>query len=297
MTPDHAPHVVIVGSLNMDLIATARSIPMPGETVLGTTYTNLHGGKGANQAVAAARAGAQVTMIGRIGNDEFGTALRNQLESEHINVEWVRPCQHDPSGVALITVAGSGENAIVVVPGANALLRTVHVDDAIAAGAFQASRVLLAQLETPVSVVAHAIAEAHERDMRVVLNPAPVTALPDELWPHVDVLVVNEHEVEQLGGIELLRTLVPNIVNTLGGDGIVVYRPGHDPEVIAALEVPVVDTTGAGDAFCGVLAAELAAGRDVLGAAAIANVAAGLSVTQRGARTSPTASEVAAHIG
>jgi ribokinase len=288
--------VVVVGSLNMDLVAATDSLPEPGETVMGRDFAMLPGGKGANQAVAAARAGAQVTMIGRVGPDDFGSSLKAGLTAEGIDVANVGVCKHDPTGVALISVAEDGENAIVVVPGANHMLRAVHVDDAGAAGVFSSGGVMLLQLEIPLEVAVAAARTATDAGMTVVFNPAPAQPLPDDLWRLIDVLVVNETELEQLGGFDVVRPRVHHLVATMGEQGIEVYAAGVAGESIGPLSVDVVDTTGAGDAFCGYLAAELAMGSDVLAAAALANIAAGLSVTTRGARTSPTAEQVAAYL-
>ncbi len=287
--------VVVVGSINMDLVVTTSHIPAPGETVLGGSFSTLPGGKGANQAVAAARAGAAVSMVGRLGPDAFGDALRAGLADEGVNVDNVGTCKHDPSGVALISVADNGENAIVVAPGANSMIRSVHVDDAAAAGLFVGAPVVLLQLEIPIDVMAHAAALAHDAGSIVILNPAPAKDLPPSLWSHVDVLIANETEIEQLGGIDALNALVSTVVATLGADGIVVHHNG-EARSIESLDVDVIDSTGAGDCFCGWFAAELAAGNDVFGAAALANVAAGLSVTRLGARTSPTTAEVDAYL-
>ncbi len=288
--------VVVVGSINMDLVVTTSHIPEAGETVLGDSFSTLPGGKGANQAVAAARAGAAVAMVGRLGPDAFGDTLRAGLIEEEIDVSHVGTCKHDPSGVALISVAESGENAIVVAPGANSMIRTVHVDDAAKAGLFAGAPVVLLQLEIPIDVMAHAAATAHNAGSVVVLNPAPAKDLPASLWQHVDVLIANETEIEQLGGIDSLTSRVTTVVATLGADGIAVHHNG-EVQSIESLDVEVIDTTGAGDCFCGWFAAELAAGNDVFAAAALANVAAGLSVTSLGARTSPTAAEVDAYLG
>jgi ribokinase len=293
VSPAVSPAVVVVGSLNMDLVATAAHIPAPGETVLGNTLRTLHGGKGANQAVAAARLGAPVTMIGRVGADAYGPQLRDELSREGIDTTWIGTCKHDPSGVALITVADTGENCIVVVPGANGLLRAVHVDDAFVHPP-QPGSVMVLQLEVPLDVVLHAAKLGRQHQLQVVLNPAPVAPLPEELWSYVDVLIVNEHECSQLGGVATLCQLVPHVVTTLGGDGVVVYERGTEPVSIAAQKVAVVDTTGAGDAFVGALAAQLAFGVSLQDAAIQANTAAGLSVTKLGARTSPTSAELAA---
>lgn len=287
--------VVVVGSINMDLVVTTPHIPTPGETVLGGSFSTLPGGKGANQAVAAARAGAAVTMVGRVGPDAFGETLQAGLVDEGIDVTHVGTEKHDPTGVALISVADTGENAIVVAPGANSMIRTVHVDDAARAGVFGANSYVLVQLEIPIDVMAHAAQVAHRAGSTVILNPAPAKDLPASLWEHVDVVIANETEIQQLGGIDALTARVATVVETLGGDGIVVHHHG-EIRSIESLQVQVVDSTGAGDCFCGWFAAELAAGNDVFPAAALANVAAGLSVTRLGARTSPTLAEVGEYL-
>ncbi len=287
--------VVVVGSINMDLVVTTPHIPTPGETVLGGSFSTLPGGKGANQAVAAARAGAAVTMVGRVGLDAFGDTLRAGLVDEGIDVTHVGTEKHDPTGVALISVADTGENAIVVAPGANSMIRTVHVDDAARAGVFGPNSYVLVQLEIPIDVMAHAAQVAQRAGSTVILNPAPAKDLPASLWEHVEVVIANETEIHQLGGIDALTARVATVVETLGGDGIVVHHNG-ETRSIESLQVQVVDSTGAGDCFCGWFAAELAAGNDVFAAAALANVAAGLSVTRLGARTSPTLAEVGEYL-
>ena len=287
--------VVVVGSINMDLVVTTPHIPTPGETLLGGSFSTLPGGKGANQAVAAARAGAAVTMVGRVGLDAFGDTLRAGLVDEGIDVTHVGTEKHDPTGVALISVADTGENAIVVAPGANSMIRTVHVDDAARAGVFGPNSYVLVQLEIPIDVMAHAAQVAQRAGSTVILNPAPAKDLPASLWEHVEVVIANETEIQQLGGIDALTARVATVVETLGGDGIVVHHHG-EIRSIESLQVQVVDSTGAGDCFCGWFAAELAAGNDVFAAAALANVAAGLSVTRLGARTSPTLAEVGEYL-
>ncbi len=289
--------VIVVGSINMDLVVHADHVPAPGETILGDKLITLPGGKGANQAVAAARAGGLVSMIGRLGPDAFGTQLRDGLRAEGIDVVAVGTCKHDPSGVALITVASNGENAIVVAPGANAMIRSVHVDDVIDASAspFVAGAIVLMQLEIPLEVVVHTAARARAAGCRVVLNTAPAQPLPDELLANVDIVIANETEVEMLGGVDAIRANVPTLVATLGANGLKVHSstgvahvPGH--------QVDVVDTTGAGDASCGAFVAALAAGYSESDAAVRANAAGALTTTALGARSSPTSSEIDAFL-
>jgi ribokinase len=285
--------VVVIGSINMDLIVNADHVPAPGETILGDKLITLPGGKGANQAAAAARAGATVSMIGRVGPDAFGSELRDGLRADGIDVAAVGTCKHDPTGVALITVAANGENAIVVAPGANAMIRTVHVDDVIdsSPSPFVRGGVVLMQLEIPLEVVVHAAHRARAAGCRVVLNPAPAQPLPDELLATVDVVIANETEVDMLGGIDVLRTRVHTVVATLGADGLTLHSSGTSLHVLGH-KVDVVDTTGAGDATCGAFVASLAAGCSETEAAVRANAAGALTTTAQGARTSPSAVEI-----
>lgn len=290
-----AGRVVVVGSANVDLVVPVERHPHGGETVLGGTLTRSPGGKGANQAVAAARAGGAATsMVGALGRDDAADLLLASLTGAGVDVGAVARLDV-PSGTALITVDAAGENAIVVAPGANGHVR---VDDAARERLARAD-VVLAQLEVPVEAVL-AAARVRPAGAPLVLNAAPSRALPDEVWAAVDVLVVNEHEARDLApgaadpGAALLDR-VPAVVVTLGGAGATVLRRGRPPEAVPGMRVEVVDTTGAGDTFCGVLAAGLARGADLADAARTATVAAALAVTRRGAQDAvPTAQEVRA---
>lgn len=289
--------VVVVGSANVDLVVPVERHPAGGETVLGGTLTRTPGGKGANQAVASARAGGAATsMVGALGTDDAADLLLASLTGAGVDVGAVARVDL-PTGTALITVDAAGENAIVVAPGANGLVR---VDDA-ARGRLAAADVVLAQLEVPVATVV-AAARARRDGASLVLNAAPSRDLPPELWREVDVLVVNEHEARDLAGqgrgVEAARLLlerVPAVVVTLGGAGAVVLRRGLPDAPVPGVPVEAVDTTGAGDTFCGVLAAGLARGDDLADAARGATVAAALAVTRHGAQDAvPTAAECAA---
>jgi ribokinase len=268
--------VVVVGSANVDLVLPVQRIPRPGETVLASGLTRVPGGKGANQAVAAARAGASTALVASLGDDEPGALLRDALGAAGVELELVSTT-HTPTGTAIITVDAAGENAITVAPAANAELML----DETSESAIRAAAVVLAQLEIPFETV-RAAAEASSY---FILNAAPAAELDDDLLAHVNLLVVNEQEGEVVGGPDPAALLerVPAAVVTLGGAGALVLRRGEDEVRVAGVEVEVVDTTAAGDTFCGVLAAALAAGADLTEAVKRANVAASLSVQTAGA--------------
>ena len=304
------PTLVVVGSINLDVVVRTPRHPKPGETVLGSDVAEYPGGKGANQAVAAARAGGQVRMVGRIGGDERGRALRDGLAGEGIDVAGVGVCKHDPTGLALITVDESGENTIVVVSGANHKIRPVHIDDAAAGGAFAGASVLLAQLECPVDVVTAALRHARSAGVRTVLNAAPAAILDADVLDLVDVLVVNEHELAIVTGLtdfaEALKSAtqrVPIVIVTLGSRGSVFTARGpsgsdgtfavNGPTTVPAFEVVAVDTTAAGDAFCGAMAVSLADGSSIEAAVLRGNAAGALAATRPGAQPSlPTEDEI-----
>jgi ribokinase len=280
--------VVVVGSANLDLVATTHRLPGPGETVLGSDFAQHPGGKGLNQAVAAARAGASVAFVAAVGDDDAGLRLRSVAEDEGIDVAGVVVAAGATTGRALITVDERGENSIVVIPGANSLARVASLPSAT---------VVLAQLETPVETVIAAFTAARSAGSRTVLNPAPVPndGLPPELLALCDVVVPNEHEVELLGGVDrLVAAGVGAVVVTRGAAGVTVTRAG-DPATlsIAAFQVHPIDTTGAGDAFCGTLACGLATGADLPDAARRAAAAGALATTVAGAVPSlPVAAEI-----
>jgi ribokinase len=273
--------IAVVGSINLDVVVEVERLPAPGETVIGGDRRELPGGKGANQAVAAARLGAAVALVGRVGADDAGRRLRDGLAGERVDVTHVRQDPEAPTGMALIAVDAAGENSIVVSPGANARVSPGDVEAAsdLLAGA----AVTLLQHEVPDEAVAAAITAAGGT---VMLNPAPARALAGP----VDVLVPNRGELEMLTGrtgdpVELARGLqgAAAVVVTLGPEGAVVVE-GQRAERIPAPHVEAVDTTGAGDAFCGALAQAVADGAALVEAARWAARAAAVSVTRLGAR-------------
>jgi ribokinase len=280
--------VVVVGSANLDLVATARRLPGPGETVLGSDFAQHAGGKGLNQAVAAARAGASVALVAAVGDDDAGLTLRSVAEHEGIDVSGLVIAEGTATGRALITVDERGENSIVVVPGANSSARVTTLPSAA---------VVLAQLEVPVDTVIAAFRAARAAGSSTVLNPAPVPneGLPHELLALCDVVVPNEHEVELLGGVDrLVAGGVGAVVVTRGAAGVTVTAAtGGASRSIPAFDVEPIDTTGAGDAFCGTLACRLATGADLFSAARSAAAAGALATTVAGAVPSlPVAAEI-----
>ena len=292
--------IVVVGSANLDLVVEVDQIPAVGETVMGGDLHRIPGGKGANQAVAAARLGRDVAMIGRLGADEGGQMLRAALDTDGVDTSRLLTTPDVPNGVALISVGSDGDNAIVVSPGANARVTAADVD--AAADALHGATVTLLQLEIPLDAVT---AAAHAARGAVILNPAPAPAepLPADLLAQVDVLVPNQTELATLAGhdgpvdAEIAATLAPllpsrAVVVTLGAEGALVIEGGTSTHVPAPTVTPV-DTTAAGDSFCGALADALVRGESLVDAARWA-VRVGAATTQRpGAQPSlPTPAEV-----
>lgn len=295
-----AARVVVVGSANVDVMARVPRIPAPGETLLATSLTRGPGGKGANQAVASARAGgADTWFVGRLGDDGDGELLRRSLAGSGVGVDAIETSS-EPTGTALISVADDGENAIVVVGGANADFSSLSQ---LQRDRIRAADVVVAQLEIPLGTV-HAAAQARRSGARFVLNAAPSQPLPQELLADVDVLVVNEHELTDLAGemdpekaMTAVARRVPALVVTLGARGSIAVERDRRTS-IAAIPATPVDTTGAGDTFVGVLAARLAAGDGLTDAARWGSAAAALAVQRQGAQAAvPSAAEVAAVMG
>jgi ribokinase len=269
--------VVVVGSANLDLVATLDHLPKPGETIVALDYAEHAGGKGVNQAVACARMGARTAFVGCVGNDDAGTFLRGVLENEGIDTTMLRVVDM-PTGRAFINVDSRGENEIVVVSGAN-----TQVGVAQNPLVLPTSRVLLMQLEIPLATVSAALTLARKSGTLTVLNPAPYKSLTEDVLSLVDVIVPNETESAACGGTNaLLKAGVATVVTTLGEKGAVINTASSETS-IAPHKVVAVDTVGAGDAFIGALSAELARGATISDAASVGAVAGALATTVHGA--------------
>jgi len=290
--------VTVLGSANLDEVVRVARLPAPGETVLALGRDRLPGGKGLNQAVAAARAGARTAFVASVGRDDAADLLLAALRDAGVDPSAVGRSDR-PTGTALVTVQESGENSIVVDPGANRDVRPAGPGRAAVTGA----RVLLAQLEVPLPVVAEAAAAAHDAGVTVVLNAAPSQPLPADLLAAVDVLVLNEHELRDVTGLSsvdvalaVLADQVRAVVVTLGAEGAR-WRSADGAGSAPGFRAQVVDTTGAGDAFAGTLAAALAAGADLEPAVRRGTAAGALSVERAGAAVSmPTRAEIDARL-
>lgn len=288
--------VTVFGSCNMDLVTYVGTAPKRGETVLGREFHTVQGGKGANQAIAAARAGATVNMIGAVGDDDLGARLRASLEGFGVRTGGVRTAPGS-SGTAHIVVDDDGGNSIVIVPGANGTLDSLSPDDE---QRIAESQILLLQLEIPLAGVELAAAAGARHGVPVVLTPAPAAELPASFLSHVDILVPNEHEAEVLTGhadperaLASLLELVPEVVITLGSQGSLYGDRSGDIVRIPSYPVRAVDTTAAGDTFVGVLSVLRVEGADMSESLAVASAASALSVQRNGASSSmPTRQEI-----
>lgn len=295
--------IVVVGSSNTDMIVRVRRIPRPGETILGGEFSSAAGGKGANQAVGATRAGGNVTLVARVGADVFGKQTLASFLRNGINVQSVFHDKTAPSGVALILVAEDGENCIAVASGANARLTSSDVRKV--AKVIRSAAILVVQLETPIETVQTAVTIAAKAGVRVILNPAPARPLPDSLLQRISILTPNETEAELLTGVKVTNEAaaaratrklrargVQTVILTLGSRGAFLAGDGHE-QLVPGYKVKAVDTTAAGDIFNGALAVALAEGSSLLEAVRFANAAAAISVTRLGAQPSaPTRREI-----
>ena len=290
------PQIAVVGSINMDMVFKTPRMPVPGETLMGHSFHQVHGGKGANQAVAAARMGGAVSFIACVGDDLNGQSCLQALTQDGIELQNIRVVADCATGVAGILLDDSGENCIVLTTGANALMCNSDIDKA--SNAIEQAKLLLCQLETPFATVLHAIECARRANVKVVLNPAPAQALSDQVLAQVDYLVVNETEAALLSGYEvtdlasaeaaaavLLERGAQCVLVTLGASGMWVATSGNS-YFLPAFVVKVVDTTAAGDTFVGSFAVALAEGMELRAACMFAQSAAALAVTKLGAQSS-----------
>lgn len=297
--------IVVIGSSNTDMVIRSKRMPRPGETVLGGDFMMNQGGKGANQAVAAAKLGGRTVFVGKVGNDIFGKQTIEMLKKLDIDVSCLGVSEKDPSGVALINVDYSGENSIAVASGANADLMPADIDKA--EEAIKSAALVIMQLESPIETVTYAAKLAKKHGVTVILNPAPAPAepLPAELMANVDILIPNETEAEIISGIDItdteseLRAIrkihsmgVRIVIFTLGSEGALVCENG-ECDKIPSVKVKAVDTTAAGDTFCGALSVALSEGADIKEAVRFACKAAAITVTRPGAQQSiPTRDEL-----
>ena len=295
--------IVVIGSCNTDMVINTERLPLPGETIIGGNFFMNAGGKGANQAVAAARLGGKVSFIAKVGNDHFGSRSIEQYKSEGIDVDHLLIDNDNPSGVALIMVDAKGENCIAVASGANAMLRTEDIDKAT--GMIERGDIVLMQLETPLDTVEYTARIAKGMGKKVILNPAPALHLPDSLLKNLYMLIANETETEHISGITItdMESIcraadvisergVENVVITLGSKGAFIKENGAYHKV-PAIKVKAVDATAAGDTFCGAICVALAENKSILDAVEFANKCASVTVTRMGAQSSlPYRSEI-----
>lgn len=295
-------NICVIGSLNMDLVVNVEKMPKAGQTLLGSNFKEVPGGKGANQAVAMARLNGNVTMIGKVGNDSFGETLVNSLKKDNINTNYIQ-VEEGPSGVALITVDKNAQNSIVVAPGANYKLTKEDIDKNI--DAIKNSDIVVVQLETPLETIKYALKKAKELGKYTILNPAPAVVLEDEIIENVDLLTPNETELEIISQKSIsneddinecaqimINKGVKELIVTLGSKGSL-YINKETSMFKKAYKVEAVDTTAAGDSYTGALAVAIANGKDMEYAMDFASKVGALSVMKEGAQSSlPTLIEV-----
>jgi ribokinase len=288
--------IIVIGSSNTDMVIKTQKLPVPGETILGGTFLMNPGGKGANQAVAAARLGGKVTFITKRGNDLFGNQAVGLLMREGIDTQYIIKDNDLPSGVALITVDSAGENSIVVAPGSNGNLNQEDIPSSVfGSGNYD---ILLLQLEIPISTVEYSAVTAMQNNTKVILNPAPACQLPDNLLKHTWLITPNETEAEIISGVKITdissaesaaviirKRGVKNVIITLGETGAYVKSDEYTG-LVPGIKVTPVDTTAAGDVFNGALAVAISEGQGLKDAVIFANKAASISVTRMGAQAS-----------
>ena len=291
----HPQSIIVIGSSNTDMVIKTEKFPLPGQTILGGEFFMFAGGKGANQAVAGARLGGNITFVTKIGNDIFGKQAFQQFNKEGIRTDFIVEDSEHASGVALITVDAKGENTIVVAQGANAFLTK---EDLMNVKEIEKHDILLMQLEIPIPTLLFAAKLFAQQGKRVILNPAPAMSLPVEIYKTLYLITPNESEAEILSGIKITDDTsikkaakkinemgVRNVVITLGSRGAYMRHDGNEKFIPAPI-VKAIDTTAAGDVFNGALAIAIAEGNDLQDAVEFANEAAAISVTKMGAQNS-----------
>ncbi|SFM12917.1 ribokinase [Gracilibacillus orientalis] len=272
----HQPKITVIGSINMDLVTETDVVPVQGETVRGMNFQTVPGGKGANQAVAAARLGAEVTMVGRVGDDQFGDVLMDHLRKETIQVDNIDRVPNTPSGLANI-ILSEQDNRIIIIAGANGNVTTDYIEQTKAA--ILESDYVLLQFEIPKETIEYSIELCHKHEIPVIVNPAPAMELDKTIWEKATYITPNETERQQL----FTKQRNEKLITTKGKQGVSLIEAGKEQEV-GGYAVDVVDTTGAGDTFNGALAVALAEGQSVTEAVTFANAAAALSVGKIGAQ-------------
>ena len=288
-------NICVIGSLNMDLVVNVDTMPKPGQTIIGSNFKEVPGGKGANQAVAMARLNGNVSMIGKVGEDGFGQTLINSLKNDKVDTTYIQTSK-GATGVALITVDKNAQNSIVVSPGANFEVKEDDIDNNIEA--IKNSDIVVLQLETPLNTIKYALNKAKELNKYTILNPAPAAEVPMEVVEKVTYLTPNEHEAvlifgNELSSEELLKKYAGKLLITQGSKGVSTCLETGEILTVPARPAKVVDTTGAGDTLNGAFSVQIANGADIKTALTFANTAASLSTEKFGAQTGmPTVSEV-----
>lgn len=288
--------LVVIGSSNMDLVVSTEHFPLPGQTVMGKKFMTNFGGKGANQAVAASLLGGDVTFICKVGNDNYGREMIEKFQKDGIDTQYVTATDQAATGIAVITVDANGENTIVVASGANGLLASEDIRNA--EPAISQADVLLMQLETPIEPLCTAAQMAHEKGKYVILNPAPApqAPLPSDMLRHIDLIIPNKTEATSITGVEIsdlqsaeraMKALkevgAKDAMITLGEKGVLAYEDGK-VKLFRACKVQAIDTTAAGDTFCGALSVAICQGLEMKKAIAFANKAAAYTVQHEGAQ-------------
>ena len=281
--------IYILGSINTDLVINTPYMPNKGETLMGKDFFTAHGGKGANQSVSAARSGGTIHFCGCVGDDIFGKSALESLEKEGINCDYVEVVKGVSTGTAVIIVSG-GDNRIILDSGANAKVTKEQVDDFLSLA--KKDDIFLTQLENPIDIVGYGLKKAKEKEMLVVLNPAPANKNIVPYLKYVDILTPNEGECKLLGGKDYLKEIVHTLIITLGDKGFTIVK-GNDESVFPCIKIKPVDTTAAGDTFCGAMLAEFASGCDLIQSAQYGSLAASIACLSKGAQPSiPTKKEV-----